>query len=209
MGVNIAMEKYWNHNTAFHEELVEDAKVRGGLVLDIGCGDGLLLQCLAPFAGQVIGIDPDTKAIACAQTRLAATSNVSLVNGDFLAMPVPSQEERYSTVICVATLHHMELRSALLKMRQVLAPGGRLLIVGLAADKSIMDFVISGLLVLPIRVMDRLHGGMQDPGVRIAAPKESLIEIRQAAHEVLPGAIIRRRFYYRYLISWDKPMVNQ
>jgi ubiquinone/menaquinone biosynthesis C-methylase UbiE len=183
------MEKYWNHNTAFHEELVEDAKVRGGRVLDIGCGDGLLLQRLAPFAQQVIGIDPDTKAIARAQTRLAATSNVSLVNGDFLAMPVPSQEERYSTIICVATLHHMDLRSALLKMRQVLAPGGRLLIVGIAADKSIMDFIISGLLVLPIRVMDRLHGGMRDPDVRIAAPKESLIEIRQEAHEVLPGQL--------------------
>jgi 2-polyprenyl-3-methyl-5-hydroxy-6-metoxy-1,4-benzoquinol methylase len=165
MGVNIAMEKYWNHNTAFHEELVEDAKVRGGRVLDIGCGDGLLLQQLAPFAQQVIGIDPDTKAITRAQMRLAVTSNVSLVNGDFLTIPVPSQEERYSTVICVATLHHMELRSALLKIRQVLAPGGRLLIVGLAADKSIMDFVITRLLFIPIRVMDRLHGGMQDPGV--------------------------------------------
>jgi hypothetical protein len=93
-------------------------------------------------------------------------------------------------------------------MSQVLAPGGRLLIVGLAVDKSIMDFVISGLLVFPIRVMDRIHGGMRDPGVRIADPKESLIEIRQVAHEVLPGAIIRRRFYYRYLLSWYKPKVS-
>jgi ubiquinone/menaquinone biosynthesis C-methylase UbiE len=205
---SIAIEKYWNHNTAFHEELVSDAKERGGRVLDIGCGDGLLLQRLAPFAQQVVGIDPDTKTIARAQTRLAATSNVLLINGDFLAMPVPSQEERYSTVICVATLHHMDLRTALLKMSQVLAPGGRLLIIGIAADKSMMDFVISGLLVLPIRIMGRIHGGMQDIGVRIAAPKESLSEIRQAAHKVLPGAIIRRRFYYRYLISWNKPMVD-
>lgn len=209
MGVDIEMEKYWNHNTVFHDELVENAMQRGGRVLDIGCGDGLLLQRLAPFAQQAIGIDPDTKAIERAQKRLVATSNVSLIEGDFLAMPVPSQEECYSTVICVATLHHMDLRSALLKMYQVLAPGGRLLIVGIAANKSIMDFVISGLLVLPIRVMDRLHGGMKDPGVRFANPKESLIEIRQAAHEVLPGAIIRRRFYYRYQIFWDKPMVNQ
>ncbi|TMV43155.1 class I SAM-dependent methyltransferase [Paenibacillus mesophilus] len=199
------MEKYWNHNTAFHEELVADAKTRGGRVLDIGCGDGLLLQRLAPIAQKVVGIDPDTETILRAQSRLAEVSNVSLVTGDFLAMPIPSQEERYSTVICVATLHHMELRSALLKMRQVLAPGGRLLIVGLSADKSIMDFVISGLLVFPIRVMDRLHGGMRDPGVRMADPIESLIEIRQVAHEVLPGAIIRRRFYYRYLLSWNKP----
>ncbi|AKG35602.1 class I SAM-dependent methyltransferase [Paenibacillus durus] len=202
------MEKYWNHNTAFHEELVADAKERGGRVLDIGCGDGLLLQRLAPFAQQVVGIDPDTQTIARAQTRLASISNVSLINGDFLAMPAPSQKELYSTVICVATLHHMDLRTALSKMRQVLAPGGRLLIVGLAADKSFIDFIISGLLVLPIRFMDRLHGGMQDVGVRIADPKESLSEIRQAAHEVLPGANIRRRFYYRYLMSWNKPILE-
>jgi 2-polyprenyl-3-methyl-5-hydroxy-6-metoxy-1,4-benzoquinol methylase len=63
MGGKIEMQSYWNHNTAFHDELVADAKVRGGRVLDIGCGDGLLLQRLAPFAKQVVGIDPDAKAI--------------------------------------------------------------------------------------------------------------------------------------------------
>lgn len=197
-------EQYWNHNTAFHEELVADAKIRGGRVLDIGCGDGLLLQRLAPFVQQAVGIDPDAPIIARAQTRLASVSNVSFINGDFLEMPVPAQEERYSTVICVA-LHHMELRTALLKMSRLLAPGGRLLVVGLAANKSILDFVISGLLVLPIRMMDRLHGGMQDIGVRIADPQESLSEIREAAHEIMPDATIRRRFYYRYLLTWNKP----
>ncbi|WDL99230.1 class I SAM-dependent methyltransferase [Alicyclobacillus sp. ALC3] len=199
------MDTYWNHNTAFHEELVADAKNRGGRVLDVGCGDGLLLQRLAPFVEQVVGIDPDPEAIVHARQRLSAVSNVSLVVGDFLTMPVPSQEELFSSVICVATLHHMAPRSALLKMRQVLAPGGRLLIVGLAAEKSIMDVVVVGLLALPIRVVDRIHGGMKDPDVRIVDPKESLREIRQVAHEVIPEAVIRRRFYYRYLLSWDKP----
>lgn len=199
------MENYWNHNTAFHKELVADSKVRGGRVLDIGCGDGLLLQRLAPFAEQVVGIDPDEKAIVRAQTRLAAVSNVSLINDDFLTMPIPPQEERYSTVTCIATLHHMELRKALKIMSEILAPGGRLLIVGLAADKSIMDFVISGLLILPIRVMDRLHGGMKEIDVRIAEPKDSINEIRQAVYDVLPEAVVRRRFYFRYLLSWNKP----
>ncbi|UJF31497.1 class I SAM-dependent methyltransferase [Paenibacillus hexagrammi] len=202
------METYWNHNTAFHQELVNDAKVRGGRVLDIGCGDGLLLERLAPFAKQVVGIDPDPKSIVRAQTRLASLSNVSLLNDDFLTMPIPSEEERYSTIICVASLHHMELRRALHKMSQCLVTGGKLLVIGLAADKSIMDKIISGLLILPIRIMDRLHGGMQEIGVTIAEPQESISEIRRAAHDVMPGAIVQRRFYFRYLMAWNKPMIE-
>ncbi|KRF04860.1 hypothetical protein ASG89_21425 [Paenibacillus sp. Soil766] len=199
-------DNYWNHNTAFHDELVADAKLRGGRVLDIGCGDGLLLQRLAPFASQVIGIDPDPTALELAQRRLAAISNVALMNGDFLTYPVPIHEERFATVISVATLHHMDLRSALLHMHQVLAPGGRLLIIGLADDKSLMDLLFSGLLLLPIRILDRLHGGVSNPKVRIAAPKETIREIRHMAQEILPGAKVRRRFYYRYSLSWDKPL---
>lgn len=180
--------------------------MRGGRVLDIGCGDGYLIQSLAPFAQHVVGVDPDAEAIFRANKRLDGIGNVTLITGDFLEMPVPSHEERYDTVMAVATLHHMELRRALLKIRQVLAPGGRVLIIGLAANKSIMDFLISGCFFLPIRMMDRFHGGVQEIGVRLAEPKESLNEIRRVAHEVLPGANVRRRFYYRYSLTWNKPM---
>lgn len=199
------MQNYWNHNTVFHDELVADARRRGGCVLDIGCGDGLLVQRLAPIAQHVVGLDPDVDIILRAQERLTSEANVSLVADDFLTMPIPEQAERYATILCVAALHHMDLRSALIQMRQALAPGGRLLIIGLAADKSLKDRLISGMVLLPIRFMDRLHGGMQDIGVRIAEPKESIGEIRQVAQEVLPGAVVRRRFYYRYSLSWDKP----
>lgn len=195
---------YWNHNTAFHEELVRDVKIRGGRVLDIGCGDGLLLQRLAPVAQHVVGIDPDPEIIALAQQRLADVSNVSLITEDFLTMPIPSEDERYDTVICVASLHHMDLQVALLKMRDFVAPGGRILVIGLSADKSVVDFLISGLVVLPIRLMDRFHGGVKDIKFRIADPNESLAEIRKVARDILPGAVIRRRFYYRYSLKWTK-----
>lgn len=195
------MENYWNHNTAFHDELVADVKARGGRVLDIGCGDGLLVHRLAPLAEHVVGIDPHHEIISRAQVRLASVSNVTLIADDFLEMPM---KEQYDTITCVATLHHMDIRAALSKMHQTLAPGGRVLIIGLTANKSIMDYLLSGLVLLPIRIMDRLHGGMKDIGVQIAEPKESLGEIRQVAHEILPGAIIRRRFYYRYSLVWTK-----
>ena len=71
-------------------------------MLDIGCGDGLLLQRLAPFAEHAVGIDPDTDTISTVQARLASLDIVSLVTGDFLANPLPNPEECYSTVICEA-----------------------------------------------------------------------------------------------------------
>ena len=54
--------------------------------------------------------------------------------------------------------------------------------------------------------MDRVHGGVQEIDVRLAEPKESISEIRNIALELLPGAIVRRRFYYRYTLTWDKPV---
>ncbi|MDR6879963.1 class I SAM-dependent methyltransferase [Bacillus sp. 3255] len=171
------MEPYWNHNTAFHNELVNDAKTRGGRVLDIGCGDGLLLQRLAPVARQVVGIDPDPQAIVRAQARLAAASNVSLINDDFLTWPVPAKDECYATISCVAALHHMDLRVALSHIRRFLSPGGRMLIVGLAANKTLADYAFSGLCMLPIRLMDCVRGGVQEIGVRLAEPQQSLSEI--------------------------------
>lgn len=194
---------YWNHNTAFHAELVADAKRRGGRALDIGCGEGLLLERLAPHVESVVGIDPDGDAIERARKRLVKASNVSLIAGDFLEMPIPSPGERYQSVTCVATLHHMELRQALRHMRELLAPGGKLLVVGLAANKSALDYIAAGLQVLPVRLADRMHGGMQEIGVRLAEPQESLAEIRQTARELLPGAKTRRRFYYRYTLTWE------
>ncbi len=195
------MESYWNHNTAFHDELVADVKARGGRVLDIGCGDGLLVHRLAPFAEKVVGIDPHKEIISRAQERLASLSNVTLIADDLLKIPM---KEQYDTITYVATLHHMDIRAALSKMHQILAPGGRVLIIGLAANKSIMDYLLSGFLLLPIRIMDRFHGGMKSIGVRTAEPKESLGQIRQVAHEILPGAIIRHRFYHRYSLGWTK-----
>jgi ubiquinone/menaquinone biosynthesis C-methylase UbiE len=38
-------------------------------VLDLGCGDGRLALGVAPFAKDVVGLDPDAELIALAKTR--------------------------------------------------------------------------------------------------------------------------------------------
>jgi hypothetical protein len=51
---------------------------------------------------------------------------------------------------------------------------------------------------------DRLHGDTPDIGVVLAEPRESLRTIRRMTAEVLPGAVIRRTLYYRYLLRWSR-----
>lgn len=196
---------YWNHNTAFHRELVRDAGRRGGRALDVGCGEGLLCSRLAGVCREVIGIDSDVQALARAQRRLERTPKARALSHDIMEQDLPGCLGAFETVTCVAVLHHLPLEEGLAALGALVAPGGRLIVIGLAADKSPWDWIVSGLSVLPIRVMSAWHRETRDIGVATTRARESLEEIRAAASRILPGARVRRRFYYRYSLVWDRP----
>ena len=42
--------------------------------------------------------------------------------------------------------------------------------------------------------------------VPMKAPGETLADIRSAARDCLPGAIVRRRLFFRYTLTWRKPV---
>ena len=207
------MTSYWNHNTAYHRELVNAVPVRrpapaagdaldpNGVndaashrgpvtVLDIGCGDGLLVRKLSATCASVTGIDPNDTATL--PTIQSATFD------DF------SPDQLFDTIIFVASLHHMDTRCALIKAKNMLRPGGQILVVGLARNSSLMDWAISGALLPVVKISSYLHKETHDPNMHTAAPTLSLRDIRNIASDVLPGAHIRRALYYRYLLRWTK-----
>lgn len=197
------MHTCWNHNSAYHPWLL--GIVAGQprpRVLDVGCGDGLLLERLAPLADAAVGLEPDSATARRAAERVAHLPHARVEKESFADH---SPEHPYDVIIFVASLHHMDLTAALTKARELLAPGGQLLVVGLAANRSPADWIISALQVLPVRLGSWLHGETRDIGVPVAAPRESLAEIRSTARQLLPGARIRRGLYYRYLLRWTKP----
>jgi SAM-dependent methyltransferase len=152
-----------------------------------------------------VGIDPDPVALTRAQHRLRDQSNTRLIVGDALT-DTALDPLSFDVITCVATLHHMPLPDALSRFRQLLRPNGTLLVVGLAANRTPLDWMLSAAQILPLRVIGRLRHESRDIGVATAEPQESLGEIRAAASAALPGAIVRRRFYYRYSLVWRKPI---
>ena len=65
--------------------------VRGKRVLDLGCGDGRLALGVAPYAKQVIGIDPDAELIrsASAKARQAGYTHMRFAVGAGQAVDLP------------------------------------------------------------------------------------------------------------------------
>lgn len=192
----------WNHNSVYYPELVADVARRGGSALDVGCGDGSLLEHLAGVCEHVVGVEADPAAARVAAGR--AAENGTIICDDFMTTRnlVP---ESFDTVTCVACLHHLPLEAALGRMAALLRPGDRLLVIGLSADKTVADWLLSALIVVPGRVSGWLHGERTYQGMRTAEPRESLGEIRTVASKLLPDARVRRRPYWRYSLTWTKP----
>jgi len=115
-----------------------------------------------------------------------------------------ADEGSFDVVTFVASLHHLDLAAALLKARSLLCPHGELIVVGLAANKTAIDWITSGLVLPFVRLGSWMHHEKRDVGVATTDAGENLGEICATVQRELPGASIRRALYYRYLLRWRK-----
>ena len=197
------MEAYWNHNSAYHRRILKVAGRLSGSVLDIGCGEGLLAERLAAVSACVTAVDSDEAALALASERTKAIGNVKLIHADFLTMS--ASPASYDLVIFVASLHHMDLPGALSKAKDLLRPGGELFVVGLSANRTLGDHLLSAAVFPLVRIMSAVHRERRGLGVVTTVPTERLSDIRTLSVAILPGAHLRRLLYYRYMLQWTKP----
>lgn len=78
--------------------------VRRKRVIDVGCGDGRMAIGCAPYASEVVGVDPDPNAIrsARARARELGIANVRFKVG--VAQELPFGDEHFDVVILSWTL---------------------------------------------------------------------------------------------------------
>ncbi len=189
----------WNHNIHFHS-LVLDAIPEGATsALDIGTGNGLLALELRTRLPRVVGLDVDAAVIADAAARSPAV--------EWLCADVMDHafDERFDVVASIATLHHFfDLRAALVRFRELVAPGGALVIVGLANETTAGDHARGLLGVLQHQWYSRTRGYWEHSAPTVWPPPHSYAEVRAAATGILPGMRWRQHPLWRYSIEWRK-----
>ncbi len=90
-----------------------------GKILDVGCGDGLLLDKLASHERELHGIDMSDNEVSKAKTRLPGAA---ISCGDVRNLPYPSGSFDY--VICTDVLEHIQDDAVPAECYRVLKTGG-------------------------------------------------------------------------------------
>ena len=98
------------------------------VVADLGCGTGQVAEALAPFVGQVIGVDGSPSMLKAAKKRLQAHKNVDLRAGTLETLPV--NDGALDAAMLFLVLHHVpDPARCLAEAARALKPGGRLVVV--------------------------------------------------------------------------------
>ncbi|TCC23187.1 class I SAM-dependent methyltransferase [Kribbella sindirgiensis] len=192
------MKQPWNHNIHYHPQILKAVPHGAERALDIGCGEGMLARKLRRVVPKVTGIDLDTPSLELASAR---GDEIEYVHGDFLQHPF--EPESYDLVASVATLHHVDARAGLLRMRELVRPGGALVVVGLARTTP-RDLPYAAAAVTAACAHRATKGHWEHPSPTVWPPPVTFHDMRALAAELLPGSTYRRHLLFRYSITWRK-----
>ena len=113
---------------ALNLETIDRYGTPGGRVLDVGCGTGFLLENLAGRGYSGVGIDLSPESVALAQERLerlGVADRLEAIVGSAYEPP----EGPFDLIALTDVLEHLEdPRACLRALREVMAPGGLLVI---------------------------------------------------------------------------------
>lgn len=130
---------------------------RSGSVLEIGCGEGLILELLAPAMGPVVGVDFDERKISLARSRTRGRA-ITLTTSDAFVFLDGQASESWDNVILVDTLSSFppaQQFALLAETLRILTPSGMLFlktIDGNAGWKTTFSTALSFLIYKVLRL---------------------------------------------------------
>jgi ubiquinone/menaquinone biosynthesis C-methylase UbiE len=193
----------WNLNIHYHRLVLDAVPPNAVTALDVGCGNGLLSFDLAARGLDVVGVDPHAPSIERAINDPEATYRATFICADVFTHPF--EPSSFDVVASSAMLHHVDAERGLRRMRELVRPGGVVVIVGFAMPSSVIDraLITAGFVVTTTRAL-RGRYWEHDAPVHWPPPR-SIDEMRALVERELPGARFRRRMAHRYSIVWTAP----
>jgi ubiquinone/menaquinone biosynthesis C-methylase UbiE len=109
------------------------------MALDAGCGSGFLSLKLADYVDHVIGLDISNTMIALARERQTkmGKKNVHFLKADLETLPF--LKETFDFVVSKNTLYHTQLEITLPALRQLIKPGGRMVVFDQITSTPYLD----------------------------------------------------------------------
>lgn len=191
-------------NIRYHRDVLESIPSTAKTALDVGSGDGVLSFDLADLGLQVTGLDPDEASVQRAASDDRASDKTRFVVGDLFTVPLEAAS--FDVVASVAMLHHVDAEAGIRRMRNLVRPGGVLVIVGFASPSGPADRVraITGLI---LKRSAQLRGRYWEHHAPVAWPPPlSSREMSALIERELPGAKVRNVLSNRYTAIWTKPV---
>ncbi|RMI46286.1 class I SAM-dependent methyltransferase [Streptomyces triticirhizae] len=201
----------FDHNDHYHRAVLRQLPRGARRALDVGCGTGTFARRLAGLGPRVDALDSSAEALAAARARSAPPPRgPSYLHADITEHQLP--HAHYDFVTCLASLHHVPF-ATVSRLRETLAPGGVLVVLGCYAERTPADRAVS-LAAAPVNAVarltvaagERLRGRPRDlVRAPVRRPTVPLAEIRSDAARLLPGSRVRRLLFWRYLLVFRQP----
>lgn len=189
----------WNSNLQAFEVLL--GRIPSGTThgLDVGCGEGETSRRLRLRVPTVVGIDVDEPSIDAAR---ACGDDIEYRVVDVLTEDLG--DGGFDVVTAVATVHHLDHRAAFERLGQLVAPGGLVLVVGLARSGA-TDLPRDAFDSIALRRHSWTKGVWETPSPKVWPPPLTYREVRDLSAKVLPGSRFERLPYLRYGLTWTRP----
>ncbi len=195
-------DRPWNRNIQYYDLVLDVLPAGVRRVLEVGSGEGILANALAERSVEVVAVDVSPLTVARARA-MYVRPNLTFLEADVMTTTA-LEKESFDVVVAVATLHHLPLEAGLRRLRELVRPGGTLVVVGLYQLRTMSDFFWAGIAVAVSwwRRLTRRYHAIEAP---VREPKETLEEIEAAVEKILPHAAFTRELLFRYSLIWKKP----
>lgn len=195
----MATEHRWNSNLHAFDALLGHVPAGATRGLDVGCGEGETARRLRQRVASVVALDPHEPSIVEARSY---DDDIDYRLGDLESTDLPSAS--FDVVSAVAMLHHLDLSEGLRRLADLVAPGGQLLIVGLARSRSLQDYGRDARDAVMIRRHTMTKHVWDTPAPKVWPPPLTYPQTERVCRTVLPDATFRRVPYFRYALTWKR-----